>query len=103
MASIPSNPDALLTRRKTAAALTEAGYLTAYNTLGRMAHHGTGPRFYKFGNYALYRWRDALAWAEAKLGAPRSSTREGRELDPAARDEKRDATAESDPPPARVR
>jgi hypothetical protein len=90
MSSIPTNPDALLTRRQTATALTEAGFPTSYATLNTMATRGTGPRYYRFGPRALHRWSDALAWAQAKLSAPRSSTAEGYELD-------RDARAKNEP------
>jgi hypothetical protein len=108
MSSIPSDPNTPLMRPQTAAALTEAGYPITANALGGLAHRGTGPKYAMFGKHALYRWRDALAWAEAKLSEPRSSPRavaddprliaaESYELNRAARAEKRDATAELHP------
>lgn len=45
-------------------------------TLSTKASRGGGPPYYKFGSRALYRWADALAWAEARLGPPRCSTSE---------------------------
>jgi hypothetical protein len=78
MPAIPTNIDAPLTRRATAAALTEAGFPIAYESLATMASRGTGPPYYRFGPRALYRWRDALKWAEAKMGEPRTSPAEAR-------------------------
>lgn len=76
MTNIPDNPDALLTRDATAAALTEAGFPTSRSTLSTKATRGGGPAFSKFGPRTLYRWRDALAWAEGRLSPPRRSTSE---------------------------
>jgi hypothetical protein len=72
---IPSNPMTRLRRDELAAALTEAGYPIAATTLATMAVRG-GPPFQKFGRYPLYIWRDALAWADARLTAPRRTTAE---------------------------
>ena len=77
MTNIPDDPDRLLTRQATAAALTEAGYPTAPATLSTKATRGGGPAFVKFGPRTLYRWRDALAWAESRVSKPRASTAEG--------------------------
>jgi hypothetical protein len=74
--SIPDNPDALLTRDRTAEALTEAGYPIKAKTLATKATRGGGPPFRKFGSRALYRWDDALAWAQSRLTATRHSTSE---------------------------
>jgi hypothetical protein len=74
--SIPDNPDALLTRDRTAEALTEAGYPIKAKTLATKATRGGGPPFSKFGPRALYRWGLALAWAKARLTAARHSTSE---------------------------
>ena len=74
---IPSDPDALLTRQQTAAALTESGFPTSPATLSTMATRGGGPPFSKFGPRAIYKWGTSLGWARARLTAPRSSTSEG--------------------------
>src|SRR5882757_8782592 len=73
---IPDIPDALLTRDRTAKALTEAGFPVRAKTLATKATRGGGPPFSKFGPRALYRWDDALAWASRRLTAPRCSTSE---------------------------
>jgi hypothetical protein len=70
-------PDALLRRRKTAEALTTAGFPITAATLATMACRGGGPRYRLFGRVPLYNWSDALAWAEARLTAPRNSTSDG--------------------------
>ena len=41
-----------------------------------MATRGGGPPYQIFGRWPLYRWGDALAWAEARLSQPRRSTSE---------------------------
>jgi hypothetical protein len=66
----------LLTRNQLAAALTEVGYVTSPATLSTKATRGGGPPFSKWGPRAMYRWGDALAWAEGRLSAPRHSTSE---------------------------
>jgi hypothetical protein len=76
MSSVPDNPEALLPRDKTAAALTELGYLTSPKTLATMATRGGGPRFHRFGPRVLYRWRDALDWAESRLSPAMLNTSE---------------------------
>jgi len=65
MTAIPQEPDTLLSRIKTAAALTAAGYPISAATLATKASRGGGPRYSRFGARALYRWGDALAWARA--------------------------------------
>ena len=70
------DPDTMLNRRATAAALTQAGYTTAAATLATLASRGGGPQFRKYGRIPLYRWADALAWAQARLGPVVSSTAE---------------------------
>jgi hypothetical protein len=70
----PTNPDALLTREQVAEALTNAGFPVRHATLATKATRGGGPPYRLFGNKPLYRWSDALAWAEARLSAPRRST-----------------------------
>jgi hypothetical protein len=70
------DPDALLTRRRNSAALTEAGFPTSESTLATKATRGGGPPYMKFGPKVLYRWGDSLAWAQARLTAPVCSTSE---------------------------
>jgi hypothetical protein len=70
------NPDDLLTRDATAAALTEAGYPTSPKTLASKATRGGGPPFQHYGPRVLYRWKFSLAWAEGRLTPPRYSTAE---------------------------
>jgi hypothetical protein len=74
--SIPDNPDALLTRCRTAEALTAAGFPIKAKTLATKATRGGGPPFSKFGLRVLYRWGDALAWAQGRLTAPHCNTSE---------------------------
>jgi hypothetical protein len=73
---IPDNPDLLLTRGRTAQALTEAGFPVKAKTLATKATRGGGPPYRKFGLRVLYRWGDALAWAEGRLSAAYCSTSE---------------------------
>ena len=74
--AIPDDPETLLTRDRTAEALTEAGFPTAPATLATKACRGGGPPFRRFGARPLYRWGDALAWARSKLGPVMASTSE---------------------------
>lgn len=62
--------DALLSREQCAAALTAAGYPIKPKTLATKATRGGGPPYGVFGVRALYRWGDALAWAESQTIAP---------------------------------
>ncbi len=71
---VPENPDARLTRDQLAAALTAAGFPVRPKTLATKASRTDGPPYQKFGRAVLYRWCDALAWAEARLSAPRGFT-----------------------------
>jgi hypothetical protein len=73
---VPDNPDALLRRDAVAAALTAAGLPVKSKTLATKATRGGGPPYQLFGRWPLYRWGDALAWAEARLSPPRRSTSE---------------------------
>jgi hypothetical protein len=73
---IPEDPDALLSREATAKALDEAGFPTKPTTLATKASRGGGPPFRKFGNRPLYRWGDALNWAQSRLTEPCCSTSE---------------------------
>ena len=73
---IPDNPDAMLPRERTAEALSAVGFPIKAKTLSTKASRGGGPPYRLFGPRALYRWGDALAWAEARLTSPRRSTSE---------------------------
>jgi hypothetical protein len=72
--AIPDNPNALLTRDAVAAALTAAGFPVRAKTLATKATRGGGPPFRHFGARVVYRWADALAWAEDRLSDPCRST-----------------------------
>jgi hypothetical protein len=76
MPLIPEDPDALLSRKETAAALTASGYPVAEATLATKATRGGGPPYRLFGRKPLYRWGDSLAWARSKLGQLQYSTSE---------------------------
>jgi hypothetical protein len=76
MSAVPADVDARLTREQTAAALTEAGFPIQAGTLATKATRGGGPPYQLFGTRVLYRWADALKWAEGRLSAPRASTSE---------------------------
>jgi hypothetical protein len=71
------DPNELLRRKALAEALTEAGFPTASATLATKATRGGGPPFRLYGRIPLYRWGDALEWAESRLSKPRWSTSEG--------------------------
>jgi hypothetical protein len=58
---------ALLRRNECARILTSAGFPISPKTLATMASRGGGPPYHKFGRAVLYRWSEALAWAEARL------------------------------------
>jgi hypothetical protein len=73
---IPNTPDALLRRREAAAALTAAGFPVRPATLATLASRGGGPPYRRFGAVALYRWGEALEWAQSRLSAPIRSTSE---------------------------
>jgi hypothetical protein len=75
-AACPDNPDILLTRDATAAALTAAGFPVATKTLATKATRGGGPPYRLFSGRALYRWGDALEWARGLMTAPRRTTSE---------------------------
>jgi hypothetical protein len=74
---IPTDPNVLLLRVPTADALTAAGYPVKPKTLATKATRGGGPPYRLFGQRALYRWGDALAWAQSRLTPPRANTSEG--------------------------
>jgi hypothetical protein len=73
---VPENPDALLTRAQTSAALRATGFPVADKSLATRASRGGGPPYRRFGTRVLYRWGDALAWAQARLSQPIRSTSE---------------------------
>ena len=73
---IPDDLETLLTRDATAATLTAAGFPVTASTLATKASRGGGPCFSKWGKKPLYRWRDALEWAESRLSEPIRSTSE---------------------------
>jgi hypothetical protein len=62
--------ESLLTRPQTADELTAAGYPVKEATLTTLASRGGGPRYSRFGNRTLYRWADALEWAQARMTKP---------------------------------
>jgi hypothetical protein len=73
---VPENLDALLTRDRVSEALTASGFPTKPKTLSTKASRGGGPPYVLFGQRALYRWGDALAWARARLSKPQRNTSE---------------------------
>jgi hypothetical protein len=73
---VPYHPDALLTRSQTGAALRAEGFPVADKSLATRASRGGGPPYRRFGARVLYRWRDALEWAQSRLSAPINSTSE---------------------------
>jgi hypothetical protein len=73
---IPESPDTRLTRNALASALSAAGFPIRSATLATKASRGGGPPFQRFGCRPLYRWADALQWAESRLGPTISSTSE---------------------------
>jgi hypothetical protein len=73
---IPNDPQALLTRVQTAAALTQAGFPVSPATLSTKATRGGGPPYRKFGPRALYEWGTSLRWATERLRDPVRNTSE---------------------------
>jgi hypothetical protein len=74
--ALPDHHDMRLTRRQSAAALTEVGYPTSAATLATLASRGGGPVYRHYSSRVLYRWGDLIEWAEARLGPPMRSTSE---------------------------
>lgn len=72
----PLTPDSLLRRKAAAEALSAKGFPTSEKTLATKATRGGGPPYRLFGRIPLYRWGDALAWAESRLTPPRTTTSE---------------------------
>lgn len=75
---IPTDPNALLSRRQLAQAATAFGLPIAESTLATLATRGGGPAYSRYGSRVRYRWGDYRAWAEARLSAPACSTSEHR-------------------------
>jgi hypothetical protein len=69
-------PETLLRRKETAEGLTAHGFPVAATTLATQATRGGGPPYQLFGRIPLYRWGDALAWAQSRLTPPQHSTSE---------------------------
>ncbi|MGE4048418.1 MAG: hypothetical protein AB7F35_26420 [Acetobacteraceae bacterium] len=75
---IEPGPDTLLERKALAAALTARGFRIAATTLAVRASdptRGGSPPFRRFGRRILYRWQDALDWAEGSMSEVRTSSR----------------------------
>jgi hypothetical protein len=70
----PENPNALLRRGELAKALSAAGFPTSPSTLATKASRGGGPPFRSYGRIPLYRWGDALSWAQSRMSAPRRAS-----------------------------
>ena len=70
--------DPPLRRSELAAKLTAAGYPFATQTLARLAVEGVGPPYRTWGRFPVYTWSDAICWAKARAGAPRTSTSAGK-------------------------
>jgi hypothetical protein len=58
-----------LRRVQVTAKLCVNGFPVGEMTLARLAARGEGPPFYRFGNVALYRWDEVIAWARGRLKA----------------------------------
>jgi len=74
MSLVSRDPNSLLSRIATAKALTESGYPIKAKTLDTMASRGGGPPYRLWSKVALYRWGDALHWAQERLSDPRADT-----------------------------
>lgn len=73
---LPEDTGTLLRRKPVAEALTAFGYPVSDKTLATYATRGGGPPYRLFGRIPLYRWGDALAWAEGRCTSLRHSTSE---------------------------
>jgi len=67
----------LLTRAEAAQYLKRLGYPVAARTLATLVSRGGGPAYRRFGQRALYRTEDLLAWAESRCSPPRRNSAEG--------------------------
>jgi len=70
------DPDTEFTRRQLAEALSQVGFPISKGSLANMACRGNGPPFGKFRKYPIYRWGDALAWAQSLKTPASCSTAE---------------------------
>ena len=70
MATVPENPDTLLTRNQAAAALTAVGFPITPKTLAARASKREAPAYQRFGGRVLYKWGDLQAWAKSRLTTP---------------------------------
>ena len=68
------SPDRFLSRDETAEALSAMGYPVRSRTLATMATRGGGPIYQHFGLRAVYRWGDAVAWAQKRLNRKAQNT-----------------------------
>jgi len=66
-----------LTRAEAARFLQERGFPVAARTLATLVSRGGGPAYRRFGQRALYRTEDLLAWAESRCSPPRRNSAEG--------------------------
>jgi len=73
---VPEGTETLLRRKPVAEALTASGYPVSDKTLATYATRGGGPPYRLFGRIPIYRWGDALAWAEGRCTSLRRSTSE---------------------------
>jgi hypothetical protein len=73
---VPDDPETLLTRAQAGAALRAAGFPISDKTLATKATRGGGPPYRRFGTRVLYRWADALTWAQSRLSDAHTSTSE---------------------------
>jgi len=67
----------LLTRVEAARFLQQRGFPVAARTLATLVSRGGGPAYRRFGQRALYRTEDLLAWAESRCSPPRRNSAEG--------------------------
>lgn len=63
-----------LTRAQSADWLTANGYPIKTSYLAKLATIGGSPTYQIFGNRALYRPADLLAWAKSRISAPLVNT-----------------------------
>ena len=64
------DPDQMMGRQQVAKALTARGYPVAAATLATKATRGGGPPYRLFCARAVYRWQDALQWAQRSVRRP---------------------------------
>jgi hypothetical protein len=66
------------TRKQSAKFLNDRGFPVTETTLATKNSRGGGPRYFKFGKYALYTGEDLLTWATAGMGSSCSTATERR-------------------------